>query len=193
MSDVELVVRVSTYNHVLRDKRLSLGLTRKVLCQTIDLTPPQYGLIENLKKWPDESTQHKICTALCVDQKEAFSEEYEAIVHPSTITMRKITTAQGVANFLEEWEETQIAIQDQEGDFRQKELSEALDGLLNKLPEREAEIVWRHTVLEEGYSDIGRQLSLSRERVRQIYQRARGKLLQWGMRVPRIQEAVWSD
>ena len=170
MAKVEAEVRLITRNIALRDRRKELGHTQRSLGESVGLPATMITEYETLKKWPGAPTQEKIAVALEWPIEALFPPELEAIVRPGTFRMRQVVEQQQIEAFYEK--HTATLLPPAPDEVLQ---TIDLDRAKESLTDREREVVDR-VFAGETLEVVADLLGLSRERIRQIKERALGKL-----------------
>lgn len=108
----------------------------------------------------------KLCETIGVLPDEVFTEAHYQIL--------KTNRAQFVADMSDMARLAQVQTPDEL--LEQKELSGVVQSVLSTLTQREQHVLNRHTIEGETYDEIAKTLNVSRERVRQINEKALLKL-----------------
>lgn len=160
----------------LRNRRLELRLTLRVLARLSGVGLSTIGNMENLRALPSSDTADKIAKALDCEPNELFLEWQECFIRGRELPERKneisIDKVDEVDEVKEEVTPLSESLPDLEGYIGQMDLKDSIITVLATLKERERRVLILHMGLGEEeeltLSEIGEVFGLSQERIRQI-------------------------
>jgi len=169
-------LRIKAFNAPLRRARVAAGYSAKGLADALGW--PYWRLldVENLKRWPDEDEQLAIAVFLQVPADALFPEELRGVTGaPTTLEIAVSVQAAAVLGQQSALDAVDplLAL---ENEWRREAIAEAMD---NFTP-RERLVITRRFGLDGGgggtYEKLGREVGVTKERIRQIEQKALRKM-----------------
>lgn len=178
MNQFALGVRTSIYNGLMREKRHIKGLSQKDLSELVDCPIATIGDIETFKKYPDGDKLDNIATELDSTLEEMFPEWLveQRIKKSSTDTIVMVEKLQLESPEVKQLESGYSIEEDIDKEIMKGAVLEALQ----LISERERKILSMrfgvggqepHTL-----SETAQEWGVSRERIRQMEQKALGRI-----------------
>ncbi len=191
-SEFEIGIRFGIYNNELRKLREEKKLHQKDLSLLLGFAESKIGLIENFRCFPSEKEQKKIADFFSIHMETLFPQWMKIITEDYKQKKKKIIIP--VKNLrlqneevlqleAESYSEDSI-IRDVENSLVKKRLQEIM---ISQLTPREKQIIELRTGLNDDcnesmtFEQVGRELNITRERVRQIEAKAHEKMRQHPM------------
>ena len=179
MSKIEAELKLITRNVNLAHCRKRKGWSQERLARECGISPPYYNRVELLVMWPGEKIRKKICEVLGVSHDALFDRDMEMVVRLKAGKSTKLVNtmdAMDMVDRLLDWEEHPLIVEStQHEEIEARDLREKLGEALLGLDDRERIIVG-HRHAGESLENIGHIVDVSKERARQIYNKAILKL-----------------
>lgn len=163
-------VRVSLFNHELREARLRAGFkTQRAAAEFIGIQTHYYNAVEAMRVYPGIDRAKRISDAFNMEVEVLFPEVLEHVTKKrkrQIIFKKDLYYREDNGRFVTDLEENEhLQIQ-----------NKAVDEALSCLTERERTIVLARFYESKTLEEVSSMLSLSRERVRQLEVRALRKM-----------------
>jgi RNA polymerase sigma factor (sigma-70 family) len=175
------------FNARLRTARESRGWTQKKLAEVTGLKSAAINSYENLRSWPPRNNAEKICTVLDLDISYVFPEWMKEFIKPRGLDFNIYVNIDKVAldapEVLSLPDSVSVNKPTMEDGVEKELLADDVLEALKTLNDRERAILeFRFGLNKRGapgpatYERVGREFGITRERVRQIEQKALRKL-----------------
>jgi len=170
--------------------RENLGLSPKSAAKQIGVSYQRYLDIENLRYYPDQDVQKKVCefyriNGIFLFEDDVFPDELKNLVdRPKKIVSErsfrrdelKLLSDLSQKEYTEYQRLEDYRAEPPDSRYKQNELSKRIIAALKTLSDREREVIVMRYFEGLIYEDIARRKGLTRERVRQIEANAIRKL-----------------
>ena len=188
MNDVRVEATIRTRNAHLYYARIKEGLNQTQAAEFCGITQSRWSAFELMTSWPTIEVQKQIAEAFGCDRSELFPEEMR---ETAGFTIRNFRDVD-IMEFQELRGKMPLLIADDnpQEDAERSELEKDMLEALKRLTPRERFVVDNHEDMSLANSDgmtldeLGEHLLLTKERVRQIREKAYWKL----RRVPKLRE-----
>jgi RNA polymerase sigma factor (sigma-70 family) len=166
-------------NSLLVKAREKMGLTVKVAAESIGVSPNTYSACENMRCYPGSVVRGKILRfyqemGFSISEADVFPEELKKTRFSNKYTFDGEIPRQFLISLSEI--PRNLLTYNVETDLDKRELKEQIEIALDTLTPREAEVINLYFGLGEDepmtYEDIGSRFSLTKQRVRQIKEKA---------------------